>query len=85
MNDEYLRKVIEVAKEVSNDFGYHTINQKSLKAEIDMAKLAKLWQLVGYILALENDGMSKMNGYTPAPQKEEAKEPEQPDQPTQTE
>ena len=72
MNDAYLRKLIALAEEVGNVFGYGTINPRSLKSEVDMDQLGKLWQLIGYIMALKNE--NKMNGYTPPSQQEEAKE-----------
>ena len=92
INEEYKRRLIELAKEVSTIFGYNTINTRSMRLEVDMSQIGKLWSLIAFIMALENEGTTKMNGSVPVPPKEEVKEEineqpkaeeTQPEQPTE--
>jgi len=42
-----------------------------MRLEVDMSQIGKLWSLIAFIMALENDGTTKNNSYTPQPPKEE--------------
>lgn len=55
MNKAYQKRLVELAKEVDALFAQGTINQKKGKAEIDLAQLSKLWQLLGFIMALDTE------------------------------
>jgi hypothetical protein len=55
MNKAYQKRLVELAKEVDELFAQGTINQKKGKAEIDLAHLSKLWQLLGFIMVLDTE------------------------------
>lgn len=53
ISQESMSRLTYLAQEVDSIFNHGIINPDTLKIELDMQHLARVWQLVGYIYALE--------------------------------